>query len=98
MDNHPNYIYSWFAVAKIGAILVPINTALKGEPERPLNKQEIGKIHWFSIKNCRGVKEQEGHRVFGRLEEVKVIRPLFPLLWGRKNESGNSTESCSMPF
>jgi crotonobetaine/carnitine-CoA ligase len=31
MQNHPNYLYTWFGSAKLGAIEVPINTAYKGD-------------------------------------------------------------------
>ncbi|HLE80661.1 MAG TPA: AMP-binding protein, partial [Dehalococcoidia bacterium] len=31
MPNCPEFIYSWFGVAKIGAVEVPVNTALRGE-------------------------------------------------------------------
>lgn len=31
LPNHPNFLFSWFAVAKAGGVLVPINTAFKGE-------------------------------------------------------------------
>ena len=30
MDNCPDYVYLWFGLSKIGAIEVPINTAIKG--------------------------------------------------------------------
>jgi crotonobetaine/carnitine-CoA ligase len=31
MQNHPDYLYTWFGSAKLGAIEVPINTAYKGD-------------------------------------------------------------------
>src|SRR5262244_3552995 len=31
MSNCPEYLYCWFGLAKIGAVMVPINTAHKGE-------------------------------------------------------------------
>ncbi len=31
MANSPEFIYTWFALAKIGAVMVPINTTTKGE-------------------------------------------------------------------
>ena len=31
MKNHPNFLYAWFAAAKLGAIEVPINTAYRGD-------------------------------------------------------------------
>jgi len=31
LPNHPDYIFSWFALAKTGSVLVPVNTALKGD-------------------------------------------------------------------
>jgi crotonobetaine/carnitine-CoA ligase len=31
MQNHPDYLYTWFGLAKVGAIEVPINTAYKGD-------------------------------------------------------------------
>lgn len=32
MSNCPEFLYTWFGLNKIGAIEVPINTALKGDP------------------------------------------------------------------
>lgn len=31
LPNHPDFILSWFALAKTGSVVVPVNTALKGE-------------------------------------------------------------------
>jgi len=31
LPNCPEYLYSWFGLAKIGAVMVPVNTAQKGE-------------------------------------------------------------------
>ena len=31
LPNCPEYLYSWFGLAKIGAVMVPVNTAHKGE-------------------------------------------------------------------
>lgn len=31
LPNCPEYLYSWFGLAKIGAVVVPVNTAQKGE-------------------------------------------------------------------
>ena len=31
LPNCPEYLYSWFGLAKIGAVMVPINTAQKGD-------------------------------------------------------------------
>ena len=31
LPNCPEYLYSWFGLAKIGAVIVPVNTAQKGE-------------------------------------------------------------------
>jgi carnitine-CoA ligase len=31
MANSPEFLYTWFALAKIGAVMVPINTTTKGE-------------------------------------------------------------------
>jgi carnitine-CoA ligase len=31
LPNCPEYLYCWFALAKIGAVIVPVNTAQKGE-------------------------------------------------------------------
>ena len=31
MANCPEYLYCWFGLAKIGAVMVPINTAHKGD-------------------------------------------------------------------
>ncbi len=31
MKNHPDFLYTWFAAAKLGAVEVPINTAYKGD-------------------------------------------------------------------
>src|SRR5262249_49754833 len=31
LPNCPEYLYCWFGLAKIGAVMVPINTAHKGE-------------------------------------------------------------------
>ncbi len=31
MQNHPDYLYTWFGLAKLGAVEVPINTAYKGD-------------------------------------------------------------------
>jgi len=31
MANCPDYLYCWFGLAKIGAVMVPVNTAQKGE-------------------------------------------------------------------
>jgi crotonobetaine/carnitine-CoA ligase len=31
MQNHPNYLYTWFGAVKLGAVEVPINTAYKGD-------------------------------------------------------------------
>lgn len=31
LPNHPDYVYVWFAVAWLGAVMVPINIHLKGE-------------------------------------------------------------------
>ncbi|GAB6173711.1 ATP-dependent acyl-CoA ligase [Paradesulfitobacterium aromaticivorans] len=31
LPNHPDFIFSWFALAKIGCVIVPVNTALKGD-------------------------------------------------------------------
>ncbi len=30
MNNRPEFLYSWFAINKIGAIMVPVNTAFRG--------------------------------------------------------------------
>ena len=31
LPNCPEYLYCWFGLAKIGAVIVPVNTAQKGE-------------------------------------------------------------------
>lgn len=31
MQNHPDFLYSWFGTSKLGAVEVPINTAYKGD-------------------------------------------------------------------
>src|SRR3990172_4200783 len=31
LPNCPEYLFSWFGLAKIGAVMVPVNTAQKGE-------------------------------------------------------------------
>lgn len=31
LPNHPDFIFSWFALAKMGSVVVPVNTALKGD-------------------------------------------------------------------
>lgn len=31
MQNHPDYLYAWFGISKLGAVEVPINTAQRGE-------------------------------------------------------------------
>ncbi|HWP43414.1 MAG TPA: AMP-binding protein, partial [Blastocatellia bacterium] len=31
MSNCPEYLYCWFGLAKAGAVMVPVNTAHKGE-------------------------------------------------------------------
>lgn len=31
LENCPEYLYSWFGLAKIGAVMVPVNTAHKGQ-------------------------------------------------------------------
>ena len=31
MRNHPDFLYTWFGSAKLGAVEVPINTAYKGD-------------------------------------------------------------------
>jgi crotonobetaine/carnitine-CoA ligase len=31
MQNHPEFLYSWFGTVKLGAVEVPVNTAYKGE-------------------------------------------------------------------
>ena len=31
MENHPDFLYSWFGTSKIGAVEVPVNVALKGD-------------------------------------------------------------------
>jgi len=36
MPNSPDYLYCWFGLAKLGAVLVAINTQLKGESLRSL--------------------------------------------------------------
>ncbi len=31
MRNHPDFLYTWFGAAKLGAVTVPVNTAYKGD-------------------------------------------------------------------
>lgn len=31
MENHPDFLYTWFGLSKLGAVEVPINTAYKGD-------------------------------------------------------------------
>jgi crotonobetaine/carnitine-CoA ligase len=31
MANRPDWVWTWLAIAKLGAVLVPVNTSLKGE-------------------------------------------------------------------
>lgn len=31
MQNHPDFLYAWFGMSKLGAVEVPINTAYKGD-------------------------------------------------------------------
>jgi acyl-CoA synthetase (AMP-forming)/AMP-acid ligase II len=45
MRNCPEFLYTWFAINKIGAVMVPINTALKeGEIRYILNHSEAKSI------------------------------------------------------
>jgi crotonobetaine/carnitine-CoA ligase len=41
MRNHPDFLYTWFGSAKLGAIEVPINTAYKGDlPKHIINNSD----------------------------------------------------------
>jgi crotonobetaine/carnitine-CoA ligase len=31
MQNHPDFLYSWFGINKLGAVEVPVNVAFKGD-------------------------------------------------------------------
>lgn len=42
LTNSPEFLYGWFAVAKLGGIYVPINTEYKGDVlQHQLNKSEV---------------------------------------------------------
>lgn len=57
----------------------------KGEPEWPLNKQEIEKKFLNLASKIGGEhKSKKAIAFLDRLEEAKVIRPLFPLLRRRE--------------
>ncbi|MFH0730398.1 MAG: AMP-binding protein [Pseudomonadota bacterium] len=44
MQNHPDFLYSWFGAIKMGAVEVPINTALKGDSLSYIINQSDSKI------------------------------------------------------
>jgi len=45
MPNCPEFLYSWFGLNKIGAVEVPINTALKGDPL----------LHQLTKSDCKAI-------------------------------------------
>lgn len=64
LPNCPEFLYNWFALAKIGAIMVPINTACKdAETEYILNHSEAKMvISTFDLLDIIGkIREKCGH-------------------------------------
>lgn len=68
LANHPNYILIRYALAKMGGVLVPINTALKGEGltyiinHSDISTLIIGEQFWPNVKE-----------VMDRLKQLKRI-------------------------
>jgi crotonobetaine/carnitine-CoA ligase len=44
MKNHPDFLYTWFGSAKLGAVEVPINTAYKGDLLRHIINNSDSKV------------------------------------------------------
>jgi len=49
LPNCPEYLYCWFGLAKLGAVIVTINTQLKGESLKYLIKASDSKLSLFNI-------------------------------------------------
>ena len=63
LRNSPEFIYSIFAVSKIGAILVPINTFLKGEELSYILEDSGAKFLIASIIHQKVVSQSSAHEL-----------------------------------
>ncbi|HET9532333.1 MAG TPA: ATP-dependent acyl-CoA ligase [Blastocatellia bacterium] len=81
MSNRPEYLYSWFALAKIGAVMVPVNTAHKGELlDYIINASDAEAVITDSTLFDR-VSEIEGG--LGKVKQIFVDGPAEGLRSGR---------------
>ncbi|MBI5446202.1 MAG: AMP-binding protein [Deltaproteobacteria bacterium] len=71
MGNRPEFLYAWFAVSKLGAVLVPVNTAHRGPILR----------HMLSIARCRAAVVEASYlpQVLGELESLPHLATIIVL-------------------
>lgn len=72
MPNHPDFLSAWFALAKIGAVLVAVNTQLKGPGLRYILDQSDSRALLLSSQFYPQIEPFE--------RELKNLRTL--ILWG----------------
>ncbi len=94
LPNCPEFLYSWFGLNKIGAVMVPINTAFKGpETKYVLNHSEantliVDSLLWEVIRGIRGecaylervvcLGEQSAHDCISFAELCRGASPDLP--------------------
>ena len=80
MDNSPEYMYLWIALAKIGAIEVPINTSNKGELLS----------HVINNSDAKSIIVDSKYQV--RLQEIFARMPNIDLVFVKGEFSGDWAE------
>ncbi|GLZ50272.1 ATP-dependent acyl-CoA ligase [Actinomycetospora sp. NBRC 106375] len=83
MATSPEYLYGWFALAKIGAVEVPINTAYRGE----LLRHQLERAQVELVIADRG----------GLHDAVEVVRAEVPTLTGTLDFPGRYSDLLDGP-
>lgn len=83
MPNHPDFITAWFALAKIGAVLVAVNTQLKGPGLRYILHQSDSKALLISSQFYPQIEPFE--------RELNNLKTL--IFWGNEQTSPSSKEA-----
>lgn len=68
LKNSPAYIFIWFGIAKLGAVMVPINYHLKGESLQYILDHSDSKI---AIVDHQFIREENQN--LGLLSEIKIL-------------------------
>jgi len=78
MPNCPEFVYSFFAILRLGAVVVPINTMLKREEAKFMVEDSGAKI-----LICSADKSEDSENILSRLDNLKNMISL-PRPKGRK--------------